>query len=620
MKLRRFSTFALVVSPALALVLYACGGDDTTQPPGNDAGPDVTVDAKVDGTTDAKVDATTDAKTDAADGGLSGTSKQIQDVRNAATVTVSDAGSDAASDATLDVSVESSVADAAVEAGGDGGIPVNNLPIDNAFVTYVKAAVGTDPAGFFIQADKTGPAIFVAVDPTTLNPVPVAGDEVSFKVTAVANVSQLREVVALTGWTRVSQGKDLTTLLQDLSAATDPITNLDGYESEYIKLSATAAAAFASAGTGSVSAQITTTGVGAPSTNFRARFPASVQDSLDLSNGCSFTLTGAMWRFTTQAQPSGWVDGDVTAIVCPAPTVVSATATADNTVIVTFDRRIDGTSLLANGTQFTVNNGLTVSAAVLSGPRQVTLTTSTQTPTQQYTVTVASTLKDTKGKTIGNTGNTANFLGYVVPAVVRLNELGPNIASSVDLIELRVVTAGNLTGSTIAEDLNNAKTTLTTLPLLQVAIDDLVVVHLNAPVGVTDETNSKTGCADTACYAGAWDVKATTTNGLTNNARTVVARSPANGAIQDGIAYYRSAGATPSVNWFNDVNTLAQATQWVGCSGTCADNTAAFLVSVDFNGVGTTATGATVRRVSNTDTNAAADWAVGAHSWGAPNP
>jgi hypothetical protein len=619
MKLRRASTLALVALPTLAMLLYACGGDDTTQPPGTDAGQDVTVDVK----TDAKTDATSDAKTDApSDGGtLNPTSQQIQDVRDAAApVVVADGGSDAASDATVsDAATEAG--DAATEGGADGGggIPVNNLPIDKAIVTYVKGAFGTDPAGFFIQAEKTGPAIFVAVDPSTLNPVPVAGDEVSFKVTAVANVSSLRQIVALSGWTRSAQGKDLTALLQDLSAATNVITALDGYESEYIKLTATAAAAFGTAGTGFVSSQITTTGIGAPSTNFRVRLPATVQDSLDLSLNCSFTLTGAMWRFTTQAQPSGWVDGDVSAITCPAPTVVGATATALDKVVVTFDRKIDVNSLQTNGSQFTVNNGLTVSAAALSGPRQITLTTSAQTPAQAYTVTVTNTLKDLAGKAIANP-NTANFNGYVVPAVVRLNELGPAIANGIDLIELRVVTAGNLSGITIEEYLNNGKTTLTTLPLLQVAVDDLVVVHFTPPNGVTDETVSKTGCADAACYPGAWDVKATTTNDLTNNGRVVLVRSPANGAIQDGIAYYRS-NLTPSASYYVDVNALSAANQWVGCNGNaCANNAAALPFSVNFNGVGTTATGNTVRRVSNTDTNAAADWAVGAHSWGLANP
>ncbi|CAN5429922.1 hypothetical protein BH09MYX1_BH09MYX1_39340 [soil metagenome] len=594
--------------PALAAMLYACGGDDTTQPPGSDAGPDVTVDssvdAKLDAKTDAKVDGSTDAKIDSQ---VTGVSKQIQDVRAAAIPqVVVDAGADSGSDAASE--------------GGDGGstgIPVNNLPIDNAIVTYVRPAVGTDPAGFFIQGEKAGPAIFVAIDPTTLSPVPVAGDEVSFKVTAVLNVSSLREIVALTGFTRISQGKDLTTLLQDISAATDVITNLDGYESEYIKLTATAAGTFGGAGAGSVSAQITTTGIPASNTNFRIRFPQPLQDALGVSQACSFTVTGAMWRFTTQAQPSGFVNGDVSGLVCPAPTVLGAAATNLTTVLVNFDRLVDTNSLNVNGSQFTVNNGLTVTAAALTGPRQVTLTTSAQTPIQAYTVTVANTVKDTLGKTIGNTGNTANFLGYVVPATVRLNELALAIPNGFDLIELRVVTAGNLNGITIQENFTGSKT-VATLPVLQVAVDDLVVVHLTPAIGVTDETSSKTGCVDAACYAGAWDVRGSN-NDLTNNARALYVRSPANGAIQDGVSYYSSA-LTPAVAWYLETNALSAATQWVGCAGNnCANNAAAILVSVNYVGIGTS-TATSLRRVSNTDTNALADWAVGTSSFGVANP
>src|SRR5689334_10453478 len=103
MKLRRFSVGALIAFPALAAMLYACGGDDTTQPPGTDAGPDVT--SNVDATADAKTDAKSDGSVvdSGPDAALTGTSKQIQDVRNLAVPTVTpDAGADASSDATVE--------------------------------------------------------------------------------------------------------------------------------------------------------------------------------------------------------------------------------------------------------------------------------------------------------------------------------------------------------------------------------------------------------------------------------------------------------------------------------------------------------------------------------------
>jgi hypothetical protein len=236
-------------------------------------------------------------------------------------------------------------------------------------------------------------------------------------------------------------------------------------------------------------------------------------------------------------------------------------------------------------------------------------------------VTVANTLKDTLGKGIDVTANTANFLGFLVPAVLRLNELNPNIGSSLDLIELRVVTGGNILGITVEENLVSSKVTLATLPALQVAVNDLVVVHLNPAVTTTNETTTKGDCVAAApnCYPNAWDVRGGA-NGMTYNGRVIVVRSANAGALQDGISWYNS-NTAPAGQWFAETNALAAALQWVDCGGVaCADNTAAIGISVDMYTSGTAATGNSVRRVSNTDTNAKADWLLGASSFGAANP
>ena len=102
-----------------------------------------------------------------------------------------------------------------------------------------------------------------------------------------------------------------------------------------------------------------------------------MQDTLDVTQDCSVTANAPLWRFTTQAQPSAWANNDLTVLSCPAPKVPSAAATSSTSVVVTFDRRIDPASVLANGSQFTFDNGLVATAATVSG-RQVQLTTSTQ--------------------------------------------------------------------------------------------------------------------------------------------------------------------------------------------------------------------------------------------------
>lgn len=42
------------------------------------------------------------------------------------------------------------------------GSHVPTLPVRGVIVTYVRAAIGDDPAGFFVQSEMTGPAVFVA--------------------------------------------------------------------------------------------------------------------------------------------------------------------------------------------------------------------------------------------------------------------------------------------------------------------------------------------------------------------------------------------------------------------------------------------------------------------------
>jgi hypothetical protein len=581
---------AVLAASSLAAVgcLVACSGTDVSPDPGGDSGAtDATVDRRV---SDAGRDTGNpgDGGVDAeppTDAGLNATSAQIAAVRNAATAT--DGGADASA---------------------------VNLPIDNATVTYVRPAVGTDPAGFFVQGERTGPAIFVAIDPGTLTPAPVAGDEVSFRATSVANVANQRQVLAVSGFTRVAQGRNVAALVQDISSAADVVTALDNYESEYVKITGTAATVFSGAGAGSTSAQLTTAGITVASANLRARLPVDLQDTLDLDVGCSFSLTGPMWRFTTAAQPSGFVAADVSAVSCRAPKVASANASDLTTVKVQFDRRIAPASLLANGSQFTIP-GLTVSAATLSGPREVTLTTTAQTPASSYTMTVATSLMDTYSKTLDAAARTATFLGFTTPATLRINELNPLITGSADLIELRATGAGNIAGFTLEENLVNNKVVIATLPSITVAVDDIILVHLDA-TGVTNESATKADCVGAPCVATAWDVRGVAA--LAGNARVLALRGP-DRALKDGVSYY-SSSLTPSGTWYVEVNALNAAMMWSDCAGmACAANANAQAISVNFLNTSTTRAGNSIRRNAN-DTNTAADWSVGPSSWGAPNP
>ncbi len=571
--------------------IVACGDGGTT----NDAGPDVIIgndagpiDSGKDATTDASDagDATTDAAPDVFDSGLTNpTSIQIFDVKQAA------------------------------QSPDAGAL---SMPINDAIVTYVTPAIGNDLAGFFIEAEQTGPAIFVAVDPQTLTPVPAAGDQVTFTVTSAAVVTGVHEVTALSGFTRTAQNVSLAALLRDVSNATDLVTNIGAYESEYVTLGANVKASFAASGTGFVAAQIETTGLtGNAALNLRLRMPQATKTSVAIDVSCNATLTGVMWRFGGVAMPSGWFTADYASLACSPPKVKSALATSDNSVVVTFDRDVNGATLSSDGSQFTFDQGLTSSAATLSATNQVTVATSTQAQNATYEVTVASTLQDVLGKGIDSNANSASFSSFSSVATLQLNEINPNIGSSLDLVELLAVTSGNIGGITLEQDIG-AKTVLATMPSLTVAKGDLVVVHLGATTATT-ETSTQSDCSDASCYPGAWDVKGGA-SGITYSGRVIVVRAPNNGSIQDTAAFYTS---TPPSGFSTDVMSIQSAGQWLpaDCSGNpCNTNTLAETVAVVWTGCGTSATGSSVARKANADTNFAADWAVGTSSFGSSNP
>ena len=100
----------------------------------------------------------------------------------------------------------------------------------------------------------------------------------------------------------------------------------------------------------------------------------------------------------------------------------------------------------------------------------------------------------------------------------------------------------------------------------------------------------------------------------------LVVRSPSNGPIQDAASFYT---ATPPTSFSGDVMSIQSASQWLpaDCNGNpCNTNILAETVAVVWTGCGTSATGASVARKANADTNYAADWAVGTSSFGSSNP
>ncbi len=112
--------------------------------------------------------------------------------------------------------------------------------------------------------------------------------------------------------------------------------------------------------------------------------------------------------------------------------MTGAVAADANTVIVTFDRSIDPSTILGDGSQFSVDMGLGVTGAIAGpGANQVTITTDTQTSGTTYMVTVAGTIMDVLGVAVDSTMNTATFDGYTPPASrVLINEVDYDNAGS----------------------------------------------------------------------------------------------------------------------------------------------------------------------------------------------
>lgn len=494
------------------------------------------------------------------------------------------------------------------------------LPIHGAYVTYVRPAVGADVAGFFIQSQTPGPALFVAVDPATLAPAPAEGDQVDLTVTAMATVASRREATALTGWAVLGSGAAIGTLQKELSGATDLVSGVDGYEGELALVTGQLRTEFTGSGSGFVAAGLNTSGVANdPLLVFRA--PTALRDELGLTLGCTVTLAlTPLWRGDLAVQVTAWKAADLAAVSCPAPRVLGAIALSATSVLVTFDRDLDPSSVATDGSQFTFTGGLSATAAS-AGIRTVTVTTGAQASDAVYTVTVAGSLHDQLGEPVDPAFDQATFDGWVQPATLLLDEVNASINLGADLIELRAATGGSTRDVVLAIGVATPNV-LATLPDVTVAAGDLVVVHLSPAAGVVTETSAKGDCTDPACYSGAWDVAGEAVS-ISDTTRILTVLSPL-GVITDAVPFTDGSTAGTGGSYLSDLEQLQLLGLWLpaDCGGdVCSFTTtpSALAISVDWSGMGTAPTGDSVRRISTTDTDAASDWAVGPSSFGAAN-
>ena len=539
-------------------------------------------------------------------------------------------------DAGPDAAVPDGIGPARMTADGTG----LDLPIRFVTVTYLKPQVGSmtnDPAGFTIQAAKEGPALFVAVDPATLTPAPEVGDVVSFDITEMVTVAMQRRAAAIGSFRVVSKGADVAALAQDISNATDVVSMLDEYDSELVTVTGTLSQAFAGAGAGFQSAVLDSAGISGD-TNFRIRVPATVIDAVDMVTGCQVTAVRVpMGRFNAQAQIGAYSASDVTLSGCAAPVVAGAAALSSTSIRITFSRNISPASVAADGSQFTFDNGLTASAATVSG-RTITVTTSAQAFGMPYSVTVAGTVTDLQGTAVG-TPNSATFAGFAPPAVVRINEVNANVGSSTttttmddcDKIELRVVSGGSMTGFRLRERNGGSGELSHTFPTFFVQTNDLIVVHVNSgsatcnPNNATQETTSPDQ-QPAATFAGNYDTAYDFWNadtGLTNT-DNVFTLLDATGAIVDAVLISNDPIGNANVAAASETAAAAvgAANQWDPALATYIDGVFRMHAVHDLDATGNTIGGNSIQRIDDTDDNDKADWTTGAgaaSTWGALN-
>lgn len=499
----------------------------------------------------------------------------------------------------------------------DGGAEINDgglsLDVSGAVITYVKPATPVDPAGFFIQGTQEGPALFIAVDPATLSPVPMPGDQVSLTVRSKAVVAGMVQVSEIASYTRLSTNNALAGLKKDMSnVSLDVPATLTENEHEYITVTGTIVGGWGGAGAGNNQARFSTAAIADGGTRLRSPAAQYAANADLLSVGCVITLDAApLWRFDDLSQFSYWQTGDVRATSCPPPNVISAAAPSLTEVSVWFDRRLDPTTVNPNASQFSFDNGLTGSSAYSDGGLEVTIATSPQTGGAAYRVSVDSSVKDVVGGGINPARNDAGFFGYEPPAVLQITEVNPNIsqpAQNRDLLELKVLTAGTVRGFTLVQ--RPAGTTFT-FPAVTVAQGDVIVIHFGTnnqdPASETTAKNEFPVTTYTNNYDTAWDFYGPTT-GLTFSNQVLSVRD-ALGAIQDVMV---GTNINSPASFPAELQAMQSAGHWspADCGGvpcTYTSTPTATEIGVSWSNVGTNRL-SSIQRTGSTDTNAKADW------------
>ncbi|MGE0402143.1 MAG: hypothetical protein AB7T06_35910 [Kofleriaceae bacterium] len=215
--------------------------------------------------------------------------------------------------------------------------------------------------------------------------------------------------------------------------------------------------------------------------------------------------------------------------------------------------------------------------------------------------------------------------------VLRINEVNAN-ATNCDLVELRAIAGGTLTGLRLVE----RKDIVFTFPAMTVAPGALIVVHFGAGTsgpcsnGISDDETTSPDQFPSATYPGNYDGAYdlfTTDAGLTatNNVISVMQTT----TVIDAVLLASAATGDSAGDSEDQAAIVAAQNQWqmigggVPTGGFVNDDFSAH-AALDLDAGGATPAGVSIQRLDNTDDNDKADWnsatvTVQPSTWGALN-
>ncbi|MFN0156938.1 MAG: T9SS type A sorting domain-containing protein [Bacteroidota bacterium] len=208
-------------------------------------------------------------------------------------------------------------------------------------------------------------------------------------------------------------------------------------------------------------------------------------------------------------------------------------------------------------------------------------------------------------------------------AVLLLNEIDPNRTGNRDLIEFFVVSAGNTAGILVQRGIGTL-IPLDTMPSVNVAVGDIIVVHLNPSSGAGDAPASETVSKNqypqgiyTGNFDPAWDFLGVPP-GLSYSNGVLIAKTSTS-IIQDAVPFATS-GTIPT-GFPADLQSIQAQGFWLplNCGGApCEYTSTPTAQSVSVNWAGLTST-TSMQRNSNTDANNNSDWVILPSTFGVPN-